>query len=188
MRCCSPFARVRGHVLVCTLAIHLLAYCQTTIAAEPASSTVSSSSASSTTASSSGAGAKDALPAPVPYKLSIAIEGGVAVMLLVSLLMIRKSLRVSNWSLAQALSEKQAPNTAPPQAGTPTPLVPSTSRLIALLGTVIIGTFFTGIGFYVIWQTCNGQPLSLANAAWGFFATGATLFLPYGINKFTAAF
>ncbi len=76
-----------------------------------------------------------------------------AVVLIISLFMTRKSLRSLNWDLTRALFEEPmlVPNAPPPQPGTQTPLVPSTSRLIALLGTIIIGTFFTGIGFYVVW-------------------------------------
>lgn len=182
-RMCS---RIPSAVTIATLLVLLN---QSVFAAEPPSNPTVPSTTAADKIPNPVSGAASIVTDPVPFGLSVAIEGGMAVTLVVGLMMIRKSLRLSNWNLAQALSEelRPAPNAPSAQQGTSISLVPSTSRLIALLGTVIIGTFFTGIGFYVVWQLCNGQPIGLANTAWGFFASGATLFLPYGINKFATA-
>jgi hypothetical protein len=140
-------------------------------------------------ASSQGAGPATSAAcnaaADVRDGLRIPIMIGMAGMLFVSMLIAIKALRAQQWKLALALSEeaKLPDNTPPPAAGQDPPMVPSSSRLIALFGTIILGTFFVGIGFYVVWQLCSGCDINTANAAWAFFASGATLFLPYGVNK-----
>ncbi|MCG5074070.1 hypothetical protein [Paraburkholderia tagetis] len=125
----------------------------------------------------------------LPYTLKIVILIGMSVLLFVSLIIVIKSLRVQKWSLALALSEEASlpEGTPQPAAGQLPPMVPSSSRLIALFGTIILGTFFIGVGFYVIWQLCSGGRIDMANSAWAFFASGATLFIPYGVNKAASA-
>jgi hypothetical protein len=115
---------------------------------------------------------------------------GMAVVMFVGLLIVIKTLRVQKWSLATALSEEASlpEGTPTPAAGQSPPMVASSSRLIALIGMIVLGTFFIAIGFYVVLQLYSGQPVDKANAAWGFFASGATLFLPYGANKLSSAF
>ncbi|RKP53545.1 hypothetical protein D7S86_14775 [Pararobbsia silviterrae] len=127
----------------------------------------------------------DCGPECIDPVLKGAIMIGMALLLFTSLLVVLKALRTQNWNLAQALSEeaKLQDGTPTPAAGDLPPLVPSSSRLIALIGTIILATFFIGIGFYVVWQLCSGHDINTANTAWAFFASGATLFLPYGINK-----
>jgi hypothetical protein len=124
----------------------------------------------------------------LPDWLINSILFGMTIVWVFALLMIMKALRKQDWDLSKALSEEaQLPAGTPtPAAGQLPPTLPSTSRLIALIGTVILGTFFLGVGYYVIWQLCNGQPITAANNAWAFFATGSTLFLPYGLNKVTS--
>ncbi|WP_321896684.1 nucleotidyl transferase AbiEii/AbiGii toxin family protein [Burkholderia cepacia] len=87
-----------------------------------------------------------------------------------------------------AYPAKLPEGTLPPAAGQRSPMVPSASRLIALMGLIVFSAFFVGVGFYVIWVLCNHQPLDDANKAWTFFAAGAAMFLPYGANKFADAF
>ena len=113
---------------------------------------------------------------------------GMALLLFIGLLAVIKALRAQQWSLALALSEEATlpEGTPTPAAGQLPPMVGSSSRLIALIGTIILGTFFVGIGFYVVWQLCCGHDINTANSAWAFFASGSTLFLPYGINKITS--
>ena len=132
--------------------------------------------------------AQDAAQQPLPMELTIAILIAMTILWVFSLLIILKALRAGHWSLAAALSEEaDLPTGTPtPAAGQLPPTLPSTSRLIALIGTVIMGTFFIGVGYYVMWQLCNGQPITAASNAWTFFAAGATLFLPYGANKVTS--
>jgi hypothetical protein len=128
--------------------------------------------------------------AAMDHVLRDGIVIGMAVVMFVGLLIVIKTLRVQKWSLATALSEEASlpEGTPTPAAGQSPPMVPSSSRLIALIGMIVIGTFFIAIGFYVVLQLYSGQPIDKANAAWGFFASGATLFLPYGANKLSSAF
>jgi hypothetical protein len=164
------------------LAIGALAASPLAWAADAASSAAAASAASDTAGAICAAGSCK----PLPVALSVCIMIGMAILLFVGLLMSIKALRLNkDWSLGKALSEeaKLPDGTPPPPAGELPPLIPSSSRLIALLGTIILGTFYTGIGFYVVWQLCNGARIDAANSAWAFFVSGATLFLPYGANK-----
>ena len=115
---------------------------------------------------------------------------GIALILVISWMIVIKTLRRQNWDLALALSEeaKLPPDTPPPAAGERPPMIPSASRLIALMGLIVFSAFFIGVGFYVIWALCRGHSLDTADKAWTFFASGAAMFLPYGANKFADAF
>jgi hypothetical protein len=115
---------------------------------------------------------------------------GYAAILVISWMIVIKTLRKQNWDLGLALSEEATlpAGTPPPAAGQRPPMVPSASRLIALMGLIVFSAFFIGVGFCVIWALCNGQPIDEANKAWTFFASGAAMFLPYGANKFAEAF
>lgn len=125
---------------------------------------------------------------PLPKPLTISILIGITLVLVFGLATVLRALRRCGWNLCDALSEEaELPDgTPPPAAGAPPPLVPSSSRVIALIGTIVLSTFFVGIGYWVIWQLCNGQPITEAQDVWSFFATGSTLFLPYGINKLSS--
>jgi hypothetical protein len=137
-------------------------------------------------------------PASVGSASGVVVDGvlkdgiviSMAVVMFIGLLIVIKTLRVQKWSLATALSEEASlpEGTPTPAAGQAPPMVPSSSRLIALIGMIVLGTFFIAVGFYVVLQLYSGQPIDKANAAWGFFASGATLFLPYGANKLSSAF
>ncbi|AEG70622.1 hypothetical protein [Ralstonia solanacearum] len=143
-------------------------------------------------AASGGSSTPVALASPVALTewLATAILVCMIVVLLLTLLLIVKALRRQNWNLAEALSEEAAlpEGTPTPAAGQKPPLVASTSRLIALVGTVILGTFFTGIGFYVVWELFHAKSVDAASGAWTFFLSGAVLFTPYGTNKIAKIF
>ncbi|MHA6887380.1 hypothetical protein [Ralstonia pseudosolanacearum] len=134
--------------------------------------------------------AAPASPVALPEGLAAAILVCMIVVLLLTLLLLVKALRRQNWNLAEALSEEAAlpEGTPTPAAGQKPPLVASTSRLIALVGTVILCTFFTGIGFYVVWELFHAKSMDAANSAWTFFLSGAVLFAPYGTNKIAKIF
>lgn len=119
----------------------------------------------------------------------VAILIGIAVFLMVSWMIVIMTLRRQTWNLGLALSEEaKLPEGAPPPvAGQLPPMVPSVSRLIALMGLTLFSAFFIGIGIYVIWALCNHQPLDDASKAWTLFASGAAMFLPYTVNKFADA-
>ena len=136
-----------------------------------------------------GAAGKEKLPG-LPSGLTIALLAGVTLFWLTALIGLIRSLREGGWKLTQALMEEAAlpEGTPPPAAGAVPPMVPSVSRLIAMVGTIVLGSFFLAIGYYVLWQLCNGQSIEAAQGAWSYFAGGATLFLPYGVNKLSSVF
>jgi hypothetical protein len=126
------------------------------------------------------------LPAtPLPKGLTWAIIIGTTLVWGFLSKVVINTLRRQGFSLKDALMEEATlpAGTPPPAAGALPPMVSSSSRLIALFGTILLGTFFVAIGYVVIWQLCNGQSIQNATSAWAYFAGGATLFLPYGINK-----
>lgn len=128
--------------------------------------------------------------AALPDMLTNTIMIGTTILLVTSLLLVVKTLKKQNWSLAQALAEESTlPEGSPtPAAGDLPPLIASSSRLIALLGSIILGSFFVATGYFVLWRLCHGQSISQANDAWSFFLAGASLYLPYGANKIASIF
>jgi len=140
------------------------------------------------------------------------VYGLVAVVLLgslVALSQIDRRLRREGWSLANALSEPthlQVPadprwleSMGDREAATagidPTPpvtvtvLEPSSSRLIALVGMVVILMMYLGFGIICLYSfgfTC-AMPAS-SGAATGFLYSGLTLFAPYVANQFSKVF
>jgi len=77
------------------------------------------------------------------------------------------TLRRSNtWSLSQALQENGGK--------------PSSSRMIAFLGLLILMVLYMGIGYVAIWRLLNNEPLPNVNT---FLLTGLSLFAPYAFNQ-----
>ncbi len=146
-----------------------------------------------------------------------AIYGITALVLIgcfVALSHVDRRLKQEGWSLANALSEPtqlQAPmdprwldsigdkadidnaGGAKPQTSTPlvtvTVLEASTSRLIALVGMIVILLMYLGFGIFSLFNygfTCS-MPAS-SGAVTGFLYSGLTLFAPYVANKFSSVF
>jgi hypothetical protein len=87
------------------------------------------------------------------------------------------------WSLANSLKEPQPP----PAAGSATPTTApvgndSSSRLIALLGMVMILIMFVSVGLVGIWTFAKTGKADLSNFQ-NYFLAGATLFVPYVFNQ-----
>jgi len=74
--------------------------------------------------------------------------------------------RSNNWSLAQALQENDGK--------------PSSSRMIAFLGLLILMVLYMGIGYVAIWRLLNNEALPNVNT---FLLTGLSLFAPYAFNQ-----
>lgn len=97
----------------------------------------------------------------------------------------------SSWSLSVALSEDDVLHDATgqpvidPQTKTPvTRTSPSTSRLIAFMGMLVIVCMFLGVGYYIILGLFNGEKVSDNLAGiWSYFLAGATLFAPYAASQ-----
>lgn len=90
------------------------------------------------------------------------------------------------WSLADALAEEADLGDA--GAGK-TVMVASTSRLIAFLGMVAILALFLGFGAFVLWGVAEtGRAPANCDDFSKYLLGGVTLFAPYVVNKFSAAF
>ena len=118
---------------------------------------------------------------------------------LTSILGIKSALERTDWSLANAVSE-EVELTARDEngkiifdsAGQPimeTKLSASTSRLVALLGTIVLLFMFVGFGVFAMFQFgMSGElPESISQVV-EFMVAGLTLFAPYAVNKFSNLF
>lgn len=96
--------------------------------------------------------------------------------------------------LGQAVAEKAttAPTlpTALGQGATSPSPDTSYSRVTGIIGAIVLATLFWGIGNVVLWKafTDPTKITELLNGITGFFAGGATLFLPYAFNQAREAF
>jgi hypothetical protein len=97
--------------------------------------------------------------------------------------------RSTDWHLGDAASEEAGnqPSTLP--VGTKPLMVASASRLIALLGLLVIMVIFLGFGYYLLYaafasklETTNVKPIVY------FLFSGATMFAPYLANQLQSAF
>ena len=77
--------------------------------------------------------------------------------------------RSNHWSLAEALQD--------------TDQKPSSSRMIAFLGLLILMVLYMGIGYVAIWRLLNNEALPNVNT---FLLTGLSLFAPYAFNQLKA--
>ncbi|MEB3350181.1 MAG: C39 family peptidase [Cyanobacteriota bacterium] len=100
---------------------------------------------------------------------------------LIALTAMERRLRAEGWSLAHALSE--------PIHDSESPHDPSSSRLIAMAGMLVILLLYLGFGVFALYNfgmTCT-MPAS-TSAVTGFLYSGLTLFAPYIANKFSNVF
>jgi hypothetical protein len=119
-----------------------------------------------------------------------------------AVLFVCRALNCSKWSLADALSEEvevtmttTANNVTNPvlgASGTPlmsTELCASSSRLVALMGMVVILMMFIGFGATMLFSFAKtGNIPSSASGVIKFLVGGLTLFAPYVVNKFASIF
>jgi hypothetical protein len=158
------------------------------------------------------ASAQTPTPSPSPVSERIWIAPGawfvyavIAVILLgsvIALLFVRLALDDTNWSLADALSEATEVTAVETANGVTKPVLDaggkplqitelraSSSRVIALLGMIIILMMYLGFGTFALYgfALTGGMPESIG-AAIKFLTTGMTLFAPYLINKFAGVF
>ncbi len=63
-------------------------------------------------------------------------------------------------------------------------MVGSVSRVIALMGGVVLVLMFVGFGSFVMYQYAMGSTIAASlDALKTFMTTGLTLFAPYAVNK-----
>ncbi|MCP4343525.1 MAG: hypothetical protein GY799_32780 [Desulfobulbaceae bacterium] len=125
---------------------------------------------------------------------------------LLSMLLIRSALMNEAWSLAEALSEQveltepaptgdteSASGNAQPADNQPVvqvkKLYPSSSRMVALIGTIAILFLFLSFGAFALFHFAQtGQMPEGIDKAVTFLTAGLTLFAPYVVNKFSKSF
>ena len=134
------------------------------------------------------------IPDALVYILILIVLSG----LCLALASVRRALGRSDskWSLANALSEEAGLSVD--QNGVPynvngnvvkqTILVASTSRLIALVGMLIIAALFIGFGTVELWAFAKTGTLFATSDILKFLVGGMTLFAPYAVNKFASTF
>jgi hypothetical protein len=140
--------------------------------------------------------------APDPWFV-YTVLGVVVIGSLLTLLLVRAALIASSWSLADALSEDvELTAMGTNAAGAPAPLLDaagkplmitqmraSTSRVIALTGSIVILLMFLGFGAFALYSFAgSGTMPASTNEIVKFLAGGLTLFAPYLVNKFAGIF
>lgn len=139
--------------------------------------------------------------APKPWFV-YTVVGIVLIGSIYALLMIRTSLANSKWSLSDALSEEASVTAIKTENGAQTPMLDanqqpvtitemraSTSRLVALLGMIVIVMMFLGFGTFALFEfaVSGNMPQSIDNVV-NYLLAGLTLFAPYVANKFASMF
>ncbi len=129
----------------------------------------------------------------------------VAAAVVMSMMLCYRSLQEArDWSLTDALSE-DVTLTRTDQAGNPvdalgmalpagqlpinvTVMKASSSRFIALVGTVAILMLYVGFALACLYRFASGNEIPDMTKGANFFYSGLVLFAPYLINKFSSAF
>jgi hypothetical protein len=121
----------------------------------------------------------------------------------ISLLLIRAALTVSVWSFSDALSEPtelaatEADGAGVQRikldaAGNPmkvTQMRASSSRMLALMGAVVILLMFMSFGSVALFSFAStGEMPPSTDKVINFLVAGMTLFAPYAVNKFASVF
>ncbi len=122
------------------------------------------------------------------------VYGIIATVFIASLLamaLIRKALEGTKFSLSDALSEEVTITDPSDPTGktTKTELVGSTSRVIALMGSIVIMMMFVGFGAFVLYYygTVQAVPAATKDVI-SFLVAGLTMFAPYTVNQFSSIF
>lgn len=120
------------------------------------------------------------------YALQILVAAAV---LLVFAAVVSKLKNSPDWKLGEAVSEEVefAETDADGKVTKTTRMMASSSRLIALLGMMVILLLFLGVGEVVIWDVAHGKDPDLGGVL-NFFLAGASLFVPYAINQVRSGF
>ena len=123
------------------------------------------------------------IPESLAYVLIVAVYGAVIAAVIV---IIRRLSHLTDWSLADALSEEV--DFTYSSGAKETRLVASTSRVIAVFGLAALLAMFMGIGAVVIHDyAVNGMVPPLDDVL-KYLLAGSGLFIPYTINQVRSAF
>lgn len=146
---------------------------------------------------------QEAAPWPPMESLAIIVVIAVIVFIgLIALFFIKSALSSSKWSLADALSEEASVASLEsdgnggfkPRLGTDgnpimvTELRASSSRMIALMGMILILLMFLGFGIFSIYSFAKTGVMPNTDYIINFLTAGMTLFAPYLVNQFSAIF
>jgi len=139
-------------------------------------------------------------PPPIPFQPNEVLVWIVIVLVLAFVLLalawLRNAMTKSTWSLADALSEEAdvayftasgGPQTD--SAGKPvtvSEMKASSSRLIALLGAIVILFLFLGFGAFVLYQYGTTGDMPDVTKILAFMSGGLALFAPYAVNKISS--
>jgi hypothetical protein len=94
-------------------------------------------------------------------------------------------LRNPSWNLGDAVSEESSVQTG----GVRPTMVASSSRLIALLGLLMIMGAFVGFAYYFLYSAFAGQmDRDQMKSVFYYLASGAVMFAPYLANQMQSAF
>jgi hypothetical protein len=119
---------------------------------------------------------------------------------LLSVALVRAAVANTTWSLSDALSEETELTAIDKTTSQPlrdasgnelkvTELRASVSRLIALMGMLVILFMFLGFGSFAMYRfAMTGNMPSGMDEVINFLVAGLTLFAPYAVNKFSSLF
>lgn len=125
------------------------------------------------------------LVVPPPQWFVLSAIALVYVSVLIVLLFIRGSLRATGWRLGDALSEEGEITDS--TGATVKQLMPSTSRLIAFYGLIVLILLFLGFGVFALYFFATGQAMNGVDDVIKFLLAGLSLFAPYAVNQTRAA-
>lgn len=127
---------------------------------------------------------------PAPEYVYWIMFGAISALLVVAFLYVWGGLMKDKaWKLGDAVSEEAANQPNPLPAGVPPVMVASSSRLIALLGLLVIMVLFLGFGYSILYELFNCQMNQVSTKTiMGFLFGGATMFAPYLANQLQTAF
>ena len=113
-------------------------------------------------ARAAAAAQSDVPPSNLYWTIFWLMTGFYVVFLLSAVITLRRS---SNWSLGDALREDGKP---------------SSSRLIAFLGLLVLMVIYIGISYVAVWRLLHNEPLPDVSS---FLLSGLTVFAPYMVNQ-----
>jgi hypothetical protein len=92
------------------------------------------------------------------------------------------------WFLGEAISEEAGNQPNPLPIDHKPVMVASSSRLIALLGLMVILVIYLGFGYCALWRCFTGKAMLEIRGLLSFLFGGASMFAPYMVNQLKEAF
>ena len=183
----DPMSRVFSLLLLAILIAGAPAWAQT--ASQPAAAVQPAAAAAPVGATSPAVAPKPVAADPAPQIPQMFILGAILVVygsVIGAFLLVRSSLHASGtWHLGDALAEEaEVTNDA---GVTISKMMPSTSRLIAFFGMIMLLFLYLGFGAFALYFFASGKPIPDVNDVCKFLLGGMALFAPYAVNQVRAA-